>query len=124
MKNGVSRTGLRITTILVSMVVGVVAIILCCCMLFFLNRYRSTMVQGALTSSSQAVSQVSSTVGNYLQGMGQAMSVVEQSMLESTDNRDRLLNAFLAFRPDVVAVTSYSPSGKLLDCWCLDHEPR
>ena len=124
MKNGFSRTGLRITTILVSMVVGVVAIILCCCMLFFLNRYRSTMVQGALTSSSQAVSQVSSTVGNYLQGMGQAMSVVEQSMQENKDNRDRLLNAFLTFRPDVVAVTSYSPSGKLLDCWCLDHKLR
>ena len=124
MKAGVSRTGLRITTILVSMVVGVVAVILCCCMLFFLNRYRSAMVQGALTSSAQAVSQVSSTVGTYLQGMRQAMTVVEQSMMESAENRDRLLNAFLTFRPDVVAVTGYSPSGKLLDCWCLGHEPR
>ena len=45
-------------------------------------------------------------------------------MLEDEDNRDRMLTAFLLFRPDVVAVTSYSDSGALLDCWCLDREPR
>ena len=120
----VPRTGLRITTILVSMVVGVVAVILCCCILLFLSRYRSAMVQSARTSTAQAVSQVSNTVSNYLQGMDQAMSMVEWSMLEDEDNRDRMLTAFLLFRPDVVAVTSYSDSGALLDCWCLDREPR
>ena len=124
MKDGVSRTGLRITTILVSMVLGVVAVILCCFIVLFLNRYRSAMVQSALTSSDQAVSQVSNTVGNYLQSMEQAMSLVEWSLLESADNRNQLLDAFLTFRPDVVAVTSYSPSGKMLDCWCLDRAPR
>ena len=77
MKDGISRTGLRITTILVSMVLSVAAVILCCCILLFLNRYRSAMVQSALTSSDQAVSQVSNTVGNYLQSMEQAMSLVE-----------------------------------------------
>ena len=121
---GISRTGLRITTILVSMVVGVVAVILCCCIIIFLNRYRSAMVQSARTSTAQAVSQVSNTVSNYLQGMDQAMSMVERSMLEDADNRDRMLTAFLLFRPDVVAVTSYSYAGQLLDCWCLDREPR
>ena len=120
----VPRTGLRITTILVSMVVGVVAVILCCCILLFLSRYRSAMVQSARTSTAQAVSQVSNTVSNYLQGMDQAMSMVEHSMLEDADNRDRMLTAFLLFRPDVVAVTSYSYTGQLLDCWCLDREPR
>ena len=124
MKSGVSRTGLRITTILVSMVVGVVAIILCCCILLFLNRYRSAMVQSARTSSAQAVAQVSNTVSDYLRDMGQAMDLVEQSMSESVDSRDKLLAAFLKFRPDVVAVTSYSPSGVMLDCWSLDREPK
>ena len=124
MKDGGSRTGLRITTILVSMVLGVVAVILCCCIVLFLNRYRSAMVQSALTSSDQAVSQVSNTVGNYLQSMEQAMSLVEWSLLESADNRNQLLDAFLTFRPDVVAVTSYSPSGKMLDCWCLGRTHR
>lgn len=81
MKQNSPRTGVRITTILVSMVVGVVAIILCCCIFLFLDRYRSAMVQSARTSSAQAVSQVSNTVGNYLRDMDQAMSLVEQSML-------------------------------------------
>ena len=124
MKGGASRTGLRTTTILVSMVVGVVAIILCCCIILFLDRYRSAMVQSARTSTAQAVSQVSNTVGNYLRDMDQAMKLVEQSMLEQTDSRDELLSAFLTFRPDVVAVTSYSREGELLDCWSLDREPK
>ena len=115
---------MRITTILVSMVVGVVAVILCCCILLFLHRYRSAMVQSARTSTSQAVSQVSNTVGNYLRDMNQAMGLVEQSMTENADSRDELLSAFLKFRPDVVAVTSYSSDGTLLDCWSPGREPR
>ncbi|MCI8422794.1 MAG: sensor histidine kinase [Lawsonibacter sp.] len=106
------------------MVAGVVSMILCCCILLFLNRYRSAMVQSARTTSAQAVSQVSSTVGNYLRDMEQAMQLVEQSMSESPDSRDRLLSTFLTFRPDVVAVTSYSPEGALLDCWSLGREPK
>lgn len=118
------KRGLRTTTILVSMVTGVVAIILCCCVLLFPSRYRGIMVQNARTSSAQAVSQVSNTVGNYLQDMAQAMDRVRQSMTEDPDGRDGLLTAFLKFRPDVVAVTSYLPEGVLLDCWSLGYEPR
>ena len=118
------RTGLRITTILVTMVVGTVAIILLCCILLFLDRYRSAMVQSARTSSSQAVSQVSNTVGSYLRDMGQALELVEQSVSESGESRDWLLAAFLKYRPDVVAVTSYSAGGELLDCWSPGREPR
>lgn len=83
------------------MVVGTVAIILLCCILLFLDRYRSAMVQSARTSSSQAVSQVSNTVGSYLRDMGQAMELVEQSVSESGESRDWLLAAFLKYRPDV-----------------------
>lgn len=106
------------------MVVGVVAIILCCCIFLFLDRYRSAMVQSARTTSAQAVSQVSNTVGNYLADMNQAMALVEQSMLENEDSRDELLSAFLQFRPDVVAVTSYSAQGTLLDCWSPGRQPK
>ena len=116
--------GLPTTTILVTVVVSVVAIILCCCILLFLNRYRGAMVQSARTSTAQAVSQVSNTVGSYLQGMEQAMDRVEQAMAEAPDDRDRLLSAFLLFRPDVVAITSYSETGELTDCWALEREPR
>lgn len=116
--------GPRTTTILVSMVVGVVAIILCCCIVLFLDRYRSAMVQNARTGSAQTASQVSSTVGNYLRDMNQAMDLVVRSMSEPEDSRNELLSAFLQFRPDVVAVTSYSEEGELLECWSLGREPR
>lgn len=106
------------------MVVGTVAVILICCIALFLDRYRSAMVQSAQTSSAQAVSQVSNTVGSYLSDMDQAMRLVEQSVSESGESRDRLLAAFLKFRPDVVAVTSYSSDGELLDCWSPDREPK
>lgn len=106
------------------MVVGTVAVILICCIALFLDRYRSAMVQSAQTSSAQAVSQVSNTVGSYLSDMDQAMRLVEQSISESGESRDRLLAAFLKFRPDVVAVTSYSADGELLDCWSPDREPK
>lgn len=124
MKGRTPRTELRITSILVTMVVGTVAIILICCIFLFLDRYRSAMVQNARTSSAQAVSQVSNTVGSYLNDMNQAMELVEQSVSESEESRDRLLAAFLKFRPDVVAVTSYSEGGELLDCWSLGREPK
>ena len=124
MKRDASRRGPRTTTILVSMVVGVVAIILCCCIVLFLDRYRSAMVQSARTGSAQTASQVSSTVGNYLRDMDQAMDLVVRSMSEPQQSRDELLSAFLQFRPDVVAVTSYSEEGKLLECWSLGREPR
>ena len=106
------------------MVVGTVAVILICCIALFLDRYRSAMVQSAQTSSAQAVSQVSNTVGSYLSDMDQAMRLVVQSVSESGECRDRLLAAFLKFRPDVVAVTSYSADGELLDCWSPDREPK
>lgn len=106
------------------MVAGVVSIILCCCILLFLYRYRSAMVQNARTSSAQAVSQVSNTVGNYLRDMEQAMGLVELSMEAGPDRRDGLLFTFLKFRPDVADVTSYSPAGELLECWSLGREPR
>ena len=106
------------------MVVGTVAVILICCIALFLDRYRSAMVQSAQTSSAQAETQVSNTVGSYLSDMDQAMRLVEQSVSESGESRDRLLAAFLKFRPDVVAVTSYSADGELLDCWSPDREPK
>ena len=106
------------------MVVGVVAIILVCCILLFLNRYRSAMVQRARTSSAQAVSQVSNTVSSYMRDMRQDVELVEHSVFEQGERRDWLLGAFLTFRPDVIAVTSYSGTGQLLNCWSPGRELR
>ena len=124
MRRGVSGLGVSTATILVLMVVGVVSVILSCCIWLFIGSYRSAMVQSARTGTAQAVSQVSNTVRNYLKDMEQAMQLVEQSMTESPDSRDELLSTFLNFRPDVVAVTSYSATGELLECWSPGRGPR
>lgn len=124
MSSAAPRKGPRTTTILFTVVVGAVTVILCCCILLFLNRYRSAMVRSACTGSAQAVAHVSNTVGSYLRDMEQAMELVERSLGESPDRRSELLSTFLEFRPDVVAVTSYAPTGELLDCWSLGREPR
>ena len=123
MRDKSAPRGPRTTAILVAMVVGVVAIILCSCIALFLHRYRVAMVQSARTSTAQAVAQVSNTVGSYLEDIHQAMELVVASMWEE-DDQDMLLRAFLTFRPDAVAVTSYSESGLLLDCWSPGREPR
>ena len=114
----------RITTILVTMVVGMVAVILVCCIGLFLDRYRRAIVQNARTSSAQAVTQVSNTVANYLEDMDQAMDSVTQTLGQSAARRDSMLEAFLNFRPDVVAVTSYDGAGSLLDCWAQGRDPK
>lgn len=114
----------RITTILVTMVVGMVAVILVCCIGLFLDRYRRAIVQNARTSSAQAVTQVSNTVANYLEDMDQAMDSVTQALGQNAARRDSMLNAFLNFRPDVVAVTSYDGAGNLLDCWAQGRDPK
>ena len=116
--------GVRITSILVSMVVGVVAVILLLCIALFLDRYRRAIVQNARTSSAQAVSQVSNTVENYLSDMSEAMHIVRQTLGQPEARRDAMLNAFLNFRPDVVDVTSYDAAGQLLDCWALGRDPK
>ena len=114
----------RITTILVTMVVGMVAVILVCCIGLFLDRYRRAIVQNASTSSAQAVTQVSNTVAGYLEDMDQAMDSVTQTLGQSAARRDSMLEAFLNFRPDVVAVTSYDGAGSLLDCWAQGRDPK
>ena len=116
--------GVRITSILVSMVVGVVAVILLLCIALFLDRYRRAIVQNARTTSAQAVSQVSNTVENYLSDMSEAMHIVRQTLGQTEARRDAMLNAFLNFRPDVVDVTSYDAAGQLLDCWALGRDPK
>ena len=114
----------RITTILVTMVVGMVAVILVCCIGLFLDRYRRAIVQNARTSSAQAVTQVSNTVASYLEDMDQAMDSVTQTLGQSAARRNSMLEAFLNFRPDVVAVTSYDGAGNLLDCWAQGRDPK
>lgn len=121
--SGLHRTP-RITTIFVGVVAGVVAMVLCVSILVFLATYRRAMVQTAVTNSTQVVSQVTTTVEDYLQGMNQALELVVSSMQKEDPGREELLSALLEVRPEVVAITSYTAEGELIDCWARDRRPR
>lgn len=111
------------TTILMLMVLSIVAGSLSCCMALFIARYKSATVQSVKTSSAQAVTQVTNTVGNYTRNMDEVMSLLMAS-LDNTPDRDEFFATFLKMRPDVIAVTTYDAGGQLLDCWATGHSPK
>lgn len=114
----------RLWVILVGMVAGITAVVLCAVSTFFIARYRSGMIQSARTASAQACTQAAVTVARYVRDMNEVMELVQTSMWYRDSERDEFLRDLLRVRPDVVAVTTYTNEGDLLDCWVLDHKPR
>ena len=119
-----SRRLPRLWVILVGMVAGITAVVLCAVSTFFIARYRSGMVQSARTASAQACTQAAVTVARYVRDMNEVMELVQTSMWYRDSERDEFLRDLLRVRPDVVAVTTYTNEGDLLDCWVLNHKPR
>ena len=120
------RTGLRITTILVSMVVGVVAVIL---LLLHLSVSRPLPQRhGAERPDQQRPGGIPGVQhgGQLSAGYGPGHGSWSSSPCwRARTAADELLSAFLKFRPDVVAVTSYYRRRRaLLDCWSPGREPK
>lgn len=109
------------TFIMVLIITGVVLGMVATTMALFLTAYRQSLVRSAQTSSSQAVAQVSNTVSSYLSDMRQVMLLLENTLQDSSVNRDEFFTAFLEIRPDVVAITTYNEQAALLDCWAGEH---
>ncbi len=116
--------GMSMNVILLLMVLSIVACSISCCMALFVDRYKRATVQSVKTSSEQAVTQVTNTVGNYTAGMDEVMGLLMNTMEDDTADKDEFLSAFLKMRPDVIAVTVYDTQGVLLDCWSLDRKPK
>ena len=114
----------RLLTMLVGMVAGVTAVVLCAVSTFFIAQYRAGMVQSARTTSAQACTQAAVTVARYVDDMNEVMDLVQTSMEYEGAERDEFLRDLLRVRSDVVAVTTYTADGTLVDCWALGHEPR
>ncbi len=79
----------------------------------FLRSYRQAIVEGARTSSSQAVSQVVGSVGNYVDNIDEIMDLVMDSMNQSPEERNALLDALQTTRSEVIAITTYDADGVL-----------
>ncbi|MBM6715228.1 sensor histidine kinase [Gemmiger formicilis] len=114
----------RLWVMLVGMVAGVTAVVLFAVSTFFIAQYRAGMIQSARTASAQACNQVAVTVARYVRDMNEVMDLVQTSMEYEGADRDEFLRDLLRVRSDVVAVTTYTENGDLVDCWSLDHEPR
>ena len=119
LQNGLSMASILVLVFSV-LIVGVVL----AAMAAVLDSYESSTVRSAQTSSRQAVDQVANTVSSYVDDMHGVMDLLERTLEDSTVDRDGFFQAFLSIRPDVVAVTTYDPSGALQNCWALDHVPR
>ena len=118
---------LRMSSVLVLVITGVVLGMVVFAMALFLGTYQRSLVRSAQTSSRQAVEQVGDTVANYVTDMNGVMNLVKTT-LEATGQQDTARQEFfedlLRIRSDVAAVTTYDESGALLDCRALDNEPR
>lgn len=114
----------RTAPLIASLVVAIAAVTLILSTVTFLRNYRSSIVEGARTSSAQAVSQVVGSVGNYVNNIDEVMDLVMDSMDKSPENRDAFLDALQTTRSEVVAVTTYGADGTLQDCWAKGRTPR
>ncbi len=119
-----SRRAPRTAPLIVALITSVAAVTLAVCVTAFLRGYRTVAVQNARTNSAQAVSQVVGTVSNYVQNLDDTISDVMAEMYASPQERDGYLDAWLNARSEVVAVTTYTDTGELQNCWALDHTPR
>ena len=119
-----SRRAPRTAPLIVALITSVAAVTLAVCVTAFLRGYRTVAVQNARTSSAQAVSQVVGTVSNYVQNLDDTISDVMGEMYAAPGDRDEYLDAWLNARSEVVAVTTYTETGALQNCWALDHAPR
>ena len=106
LQNGLSMASILVLVFSV-LIVGVVLV----AMAAVLDSYESSTVRSAQTSSRQAVDQVANTVSSYVDDMHGVMDLLERTLEDSTVDRDGFFQAFLSIRPDVVAVTTYDPSG-------------
>ena len=100
-----------------ALISAVAVMVLTLCTTLFLRSYRNAIVEAARTNSAQAVSQVVGAVGNYVNTMESAVTIVMGHLDDAEEPRDAFLGAFLTARPEVAAITAYDADGALLNCW-------
>lgn len=120
----VRRKSPTMNAVLILAIVSTVAAVLICTMLLFLRTYSQSLYQSARVSSQRTVSQVSGTVDEYLRDINNVMSVLQESLEDPDINRQEFIEAFLRTRPEVVSVSTYAASGRLQNCYSLEHGAR
>ena len=117
MKKDRHKSRISLSVVMTCVVVGLVLTVLGSVLFFFIDFYQSSMEQNAAITSEQAVVQVMNTVEDYTEGMAESMRLISVHMGTPKEERDEFFRSFMEIRSDVVAVTTYSKEGQLLDCW-------
>ena len=111
------KNGIRMSTLLICSILAIVLIVLAAAVLLFSQTYQQQLIQTARTNSLRTVTQVSSTVNDYLAEIKTVMRMLGREMTDSEEERAEFFDVFLRIRPDVVAVSTYASDGSLSHCY-------
>ena len=108
----VSFSGIFITLVMV--IVSISSII---SILLFVQIYRNTMKENAITSSEQTSVQVVNTVEYYTGGMQNVMQIICENLIKEDAQSNEFIEDLVNARNDIVAVTIYDQTGTVQQCW-------
>ncbi len=111
------KNGIRMSTLLICSILGIALLVLAAAVLLFSRSYQQQLIQTARTNSLRTVSQVSATVDHYLAEVKTVMRTLGNEMTDSEKEREEFFEVFLRTRPEVVAVSTYGPDGRLSHCY-------
>ena len=111
------KRGIRMSTLLICSILAIVVVVLAAAVFLFSHTYQQQLIQTARTNSLRTVTQVSSTVNDYLSEIKSVMRTLGQELTDSEEERAAFFNVFLRTRPEVVAVSTYTPEGSLSHCY-------
>ena len=111
------KNGIRMSTLLLCSILAIVLLVLAAAVLLFSHTYQQQLIQTARTNSMRTVTQVSTTVNDYLAEIKTVMRMLGDEMTDSEEERVDFFDVFLRTRPEVVAVSTYDPDGHLSHCY-------
>ena len=109
--------GIHMSTLLTISNLAIVLLVLSGAVFLFARTYQQQLTGTARTNSLRTVTQVSSTVDDYLAEINAVMRTLEEEMSDPEKQRSDFFDVFLRTRPDVVAVSTYDPAGNLSHCY-------
>ena len=109
--------GIRMSSLLTLSNLAIVLLIMSGAVFLFARTYQQQLIGTARTNSLRTVTQVSSTVNDYLAEINAVMRTLEEEMTDAEKQRTDFFDVFLRTRPDVVAVSTYDPAGNLSHCY-------
>lgn len=118
------RSGIRLSTLILAVVLALLIISTSVLTALYTVSYRDTLSDTSAITSRQTTSQLSGLIHNYFSDVSQLEELLEETLQSDTESREELFSALLKIRPDVVAISTYSADGELMDCYSASAEPR